>query len=75
MSPRASGHAVDLVTCCGLIGWSVRTAERALADGTFPIPHLPRRRPRRGSPYKFSSYDIEHYLQYASTADVRVHGR
>jgi len=74
VTARASGRAVDLVTCCGLIGWSVRTAERALAEGTFPVPYLPRRC-RRGSPYRFSSYDIDHYLQHASTDDARVHGR
>lgn len=67
--------AVGLVDCAALIGWSVRTAERALAEGTFPVPHLPRRRRQRGSPYRFSSYEIDRYLQDASTADARVRGR
>ena len=65
------GRAVDLRTCCDLIGLSVRTGERRLAEGRFQIPHLPRAA-RRGSPYRFSTYDIEWYLQNASTHDARV---
>jgi predicted DNA-binding transcriptional regulator AlpA len=66
-----TARAVSLNACCERIGMSRRTAERALADGTFPVPHLPRRG-RRGAPYRFSTYDIDTYLQTAATADARV---
>lgn len=72
---HVKGHGVSLLVCCGLIGWSVRTAERALADGTFPVPHLKRRVDRRGSPYRFSTYDIEAYLRENATQDANVGGR
>jgi predicted DNA-binding transcriptional regulator AlpA len=70
MSVKES-RAVDLRVACDRLGMSVRTGERRLAEGTFPIPELPRHRRARGVKHRFSSVDIERYLRQASTEDVR----
>lgn len=62
-------QAVSFKVCCDRIGISYRTGERMIADGTFPIPELPRRAPK--SPHRYSTTEIESYLTLASTADVR----
>jgi hypothetical protein len=64
-----SAKAVSFTVCCGLLGISIRTGQRRLADGTFPVPSLPRLRAR--SHYKFSSVEIDRYLSEASIADAR----
>jgi hypothetical protein len=71
MSAHPRSSAVTLRVCCDRIGLSYRTAERRLAEGTFPIPALPRLRRQRGVKHLFSSVDIDRYLDSASTADVR----
>lgn len=64
-------RAVSLRVACDRLGMSLRTGERRLQDGTFPIPELPRTLARRGSPHLFSSHELDAYLRTASVADVR----
>lgn len=61
--------AISFKACCDRLGVSYRTGERMLADGTFPIPELPRRAPK--SPHRYSTVDIDAYLATAATADVQ----
>jgi predicted DNA-binding transcriptional regulator AlpA len=70
MSTKES-RAVDLRVACERLGMSVRTGERRLAEGRFPIPELPRPRRARGVKHLFSSVVIDRYLNDASTEDVR----
>ena len=64
-------RALRLDATCLLIGVSRRTGERWLSEGKFPVPMLPRREAKRGSPYRFSTADIRRYLEESSTADLR----
>jgi hypothetical protein len=64
-------RAVDLRECCARLGISVRTGERRLGYGLFPIPALPRHQRARGVKWMFSTADIDRYLHEASTEDVR----
>jgi hypothetical protein len=68
-----TSQAVSLVVCCERIGISARTGKRRLAEGTFPVPSLPRLTAR--SHHKFSTVEIERYLTEASLADARVRRR
>lgn len=61
--------AVSFAVCCARIGISARTGKRRLAEGTFPVPSLPRLTAR--SHHKFSTVEIDRYLTEASLADVR----
>lgn len=61
-------RAVGLKVACELLGISVRTGERLLADGRFPIPELPRVTWR----HRFSSADIDRYLEEAATEPRRL---
>lgn len=61
--PRAP-HAVYLPDACRRLGLSVRSAERLLAEGRFPVPALPQLGVRR---HRFSSADLDRYLLTAST--------
>jgi hypothetical protein len=65
--------AVSFAVCCARIGISVRTGKRRLAEVTFPIPELPRLTLR--GPHKYSSVEIDRYLNEASLADARVRRR
>jgi predicted DNA-binding transcriptional regulator AlpA len=60
--------AVSFRVCCQLLGLSVRTGERLLAQGRFPIPELPRLTHRR----TFSQADIDRYLDQAATEHRRL---
>lgn len=62
--------AVKLPEACRRLGFSIRTGERLLAEGRFPVPELPRLGPR--THHRFSSADIDAYLATASTADVHA---
>lgn len=55
--------AVSFRICCQRIGISIRTGERLLAEGRFPIPELPRLTRR----HRFSPADIDRYLDRAAT--------
>lgn len=68
-------RAVRLAEACALLGFSVRTGERLLADGRFPVPELPRLLNRRGSPHRFSTADLRRYLDSAATDEVETRGR
>lgn len=65
-------EGVSLRRCCERIGISVRTGERLIAEGKFPIPELPRLTPR--AHHRFSTADIDLYLERAATSDVRRRG-
>jgi predicted DNA-binding transcriptional regulator AlpA len=67
-TPTPGGRVVGLVECCALLGISRRTANRLLAQGTFPIPEMPRITNR----HRFSTLDIDWYINHASTDDVQV---
>jgi hypothetical protein len=58
---------VGLRQCCELIGLPVRTGERRIATGRFPVPELPRAVNKRGSKHRFSTADINRYLDRAAT--------
>lgn len=60
--------AVDLGEACRRLGLSKRTGRRLVSIGKFPIPALPR--PMPGMHLRFSTFEIERYLQTASLADV-----
>jgi hypothetical protein len=60
-------NAVGFKQCCELIGLSVRTGERLIATGRFPVPELPRAVNKRGSKHRFSTADINRYLDRAAT--------
>src|SRR5687767_1048002 len=60
-------RGVRLPEACRRLGFSVRTGRRRLADGTFPIPYLPR---VGQSAYIFSTVLIDEYLADESTKDV-----
>lgn len=61
--------AVSLKVAAERCGMSYQTARRKMAEGTFPIPALP----RHGRDWhRFSEYEIEKYLIGASTADART---
>ena len=64
----AEPHAVYLPEACRRLGLSRRSATRMLADGRFPIPALPQLGVRR---YRFSSVDLDRYLQTASVGGRR----
>lgn len=60
--------AVGLKVAAARLGLSYSHARHKVIDGTFPIPALP----RRGQEWwKFSTKDIDRYLDGASTADAR----
>lgn len=74
-----SGHrrqerpkAVSFRVCCDLVGLSYRSGERLMAEGRFPVPELPRLNPR--GHHRFSTSDIDDYLERAATVDVRRRG-
>jgi excisionase family DNA binding protein len=59
--------AVRLPEAARRLGLSYSTARKKVADGTFPIPALP----RHGREwYRFSERDIDRYLESASTSEV-----
>lgn len=66
-------RAVSFRECCRRLDISERTGKRRLADGTFPIPELPRRAAR--GHHKFSTVVIDRYLAEESTADAIVQRR
>lgn len=66
-------HAVGLRACCQRLDISYTTGKRRIAAGTFPIPALPRK--AAGEHLKFSSSEIDRYLDEASVADARVRTR
>lgn len=60
--------AVRLREAARRVGLSYRTARRKVAEGTFPVPALP----RTGNDWwRFSTKDIDRYLNTAATADAR----
>ena len=48
-----------LAEACQRLGFCQRTGEKLLAEGRFPVPHLPSIGVRR---YRFSSTVIDEYL-------------
>ena len=64
MKPKA----VSLREAAARIGLSYQTGRRRVAEGTFPIPELPR---TGRSWHRYSERDIDRYLDQAATADVR----
>lgn len=61
--------AVSLREACTRLGFSLSTGRRKATDGTFPIPALP----RHGREWhRFSEYDIDRYLQSASTDEAQA---
>ncbi len=65
----APSRALSLEETCERIGVSLRTGVRLLSDGRFPVPSLPRHGSR--SWHRFSTFEIERYLQTASLQDAR----
>lgn len=66
MTPRA----VSLREAAYLVGMSYRSARRKVAEGTFPVPELPRVQPRDW--HRYSTSDIDIYLASAATDDARM---
>ena len=60
--PPTGLYAMHLPEACKRLGFSLRTGNRVVAEGRFPIPHLPMCGVRR---YRFSSADVDRYLQGA----------
>lgn len=64
-------RALTLREACERLAISVRTAERMLALGRFPIPALPHLSLGRQKQHRrFSSADVDEYLTRASTTDL-----
>ena len=61
--------AVTLREAARRCGLSYRTARRKVAEGTFPVPELPRIQPRDW--HRYSTADIDAYLHSAATDDAR----
>lgn len=60
-------RAVSLREACSRLGMSYATGRRKIAEGTFPVPALP----RHGREWhRFSDLEIDRYLADASTADA-----
>ena len=60
--------AVGLPEAAKRLGMAYSTARKKIADGTFPVPALP----RSGRDWhKFSTADIDRYLGSAATDDAR----
>lgn len=53
-------RALYLAEACQRLGLSLRSGHRLLAEGRFPVPHLPMLNVRR---LRFSSVHIEAYLR------------
>jgi len=65
-------RAVSLREAAERCGMSYRTARRRVAEGTFPVPELP----RRGREWhRYSELDIDRYLASAATADAQPYER
>lgn len=62
-----NARAVGLRECARRIDISYRTAQRLVAEGTFPVPELT----RVGRKHRYSERDIERYLDENATADAR----
>lgn len=63
-----TAKAVSLREAAGRVGMSYRTARRKVAEGTFPVPELP----RSGRDWhRYSEADIDRYLNTAATEDAR----
>lgn len=60
--------AISLRDASARLGFSVKTGRRRIAEGTFPVPALPR---HGKSWWKFSTADIDRYLNSAATDDAR----
>lgn len=61
--------AVSLRIAAERCGMSYGNARRKVAEGTFPVPALPRVGPRDW--HRYSEVDIDRYLANASTDDAR----
>jgi predicted DNA-binding transcriptional regulator AlpA len=57
-------RAVSLPEACARLGLSIRTGNRLVAEGRFPIPELPQLGVKR---HRYSSAVIDEYLLTAST--------
>jgi predicted DNA-binding transcriptional regulator AlpA len=65
---RDGREVIGLAECCHRIGISVRTGEKLIADGRFPIPELP----RITRTHRFAAREIDLYLEHASVEDAKV---
>lgn len=54
---------LSLAQAAHALGISRRTAERELAEGRFPVPHLPR---TGRQPYRFTAHALDRYLRRVS---------
>lgn len=65
--PTTKPRGVSLRDASKRLGFSYQTGRRKVAEGTFPVPLLP----RRGREWhKVSEVEIDRYLSQASTADA-----
>lgn len=62
--PTPPDHAVSLRETCARVGLSYSHGRRLVADGTFPVPELPRL--SATARHRYSTAVIERYLAQAS---------